>query len=341
MSPLVSIIVPVYNVADYIVPCLSSVISQTYNNIEIVLVDDCGKDDSINIAANLLSSSSIQFTVLHHDQNKGVSVARNDGLMSAQGEYIYFLDSDDELTCRCIELLVKPLESFRYDMVVGGYSTFGNEEKTFVSKKDFQMTANKEVVDAYARGLWHVMPWNKLCRKAFLLDNGLYFLEGQALHEDFLWSFETACKANSVFLISEATYRYRFNESSAMNSASIETDLAAYIPAFRKMIKFSKSNGLESSASVYQMIEGKKNGILYSLLQRGDTALYRKYYSSFHVNHYLSPFAAYRNSTIGMAYLFRDLDNSMPSILGRLYKRIFFYVVYKLRGKKIEGALWV
>ena len=93
----VSIIIPIYNVAPYIKRCLQSVADQTYKDIECILIDDCGSDNSINLAKEFIYDykGNILFTILHHEENKGLSAARNTGLRYAKGEYVYFLDSDD------------------------------------------------------------------------------------------------------------------------------------------------------------------------------------------------------------------------------------------------------
>ena len=105
----VSIIVPVYNVSQYIVKCLDSIYGQTYNNIELILVDDCGSDDSMTIVHDYLASHvSIDAHIISHKKNRGLSAARNSGMEKASGEYVYFLDSDDYITLDCIEALVRP-----------------------------------------------------------------------------------------------------------------------------------------------------------------------------------------------------------------------------------------
>lgn len=119
-TPKVSIIVPVYNVSQYITKCLDSIYEQTYQNIELILVDDCGSDDSMIIVHGYLTSHvSIEAHIISHQKNRGLSAARNSGIEKASGEYIYFLDSDDYITPDCIEALVKPLYHKKYDVVVG------------------------------------------------------------------------------------------------------------------------------------------------------------------------------------------------------------------------------
>lgn len=102
----VSIIIPIYNVASYIEECLRSVMLQTYQGkMERLMVDDCGTDDSIAIAEKMIANYSgpIKFQIMHHEYNRGLSAARNIGTLQATGGYLYYLDSDDEITIDCIK----------------------------------------------------------------------------------------------------------------------------------------------------------------------------------------------------------------------------------------------
>ena len=108
MKYRISIVVPIYNVEPYILECLESVANQkNANGIECILVDDCGKDKSMEIAEQFVCSYNgpIHFSVIHHEKNMGLSAARNCGTKVAQGEYIFFLDSDDTIVPNCMELL--------------------------------------------------------------------------------------------------------------------------------------------------------------------------------------------------------------------------------------------
>lgn len=123
MSIKVSIIIPIYNVSDYVKRCMKSVMHQSYDNIECIVVDDCSPDDSIAKCEKMIADyhGPINFTILHHQCNRGLSAARNTGTDAATGDYILYLDSDDELTSDCIEKLVRPLlNDPTIEMVMGG-----------------------------------------------------------------------------------------------------------------------------------------------------------------------------------------------------------------------------
>ena len=128
-SPKISIIIPIYNVEEYITECLQSVMRQTYKGeIECILVDDCGTDNSIAVAERHIADykGPIEFRVLHHVRNRGLSAARNTGTDAATGDYIYYLDSDDYISDDCLEVLAEPLKKREYEMILGDLEMFGN-----------------------------------------------------------------------------------------------------------------------------------------------------------------------------------------------------------------------
>ena len=107
-QPLVSINIPVFKCEKYILRCLESVKNQTYKNLEIILVNDCTPDESMTIIKQFVNENpDLTVKVYEHEKNSGLSVVRNTGINASVGEYIYFLDSDDEITEDCIALLVE------------------------------------------------------------------------------------------------------------------------------------------------------------------------------------------------------------------------------------------
>ena len=126
----VSIIVPVYNVSNYIVKCLDSIIAQTFHSIECILVDDCGHDDSIEKAQRYINqySGHISFMIIHHNKNKGLSGARNTGINISTGDYLFFLDSDDAITPNCIETLMSLAEKYPMADFIQGNNICNNNK---------------------------------------------------------------------------------------------------------------------------------------------------------------------------------------------------------------------
>lgn len=135
----ISIIVPVFNVEQYIKECFDSIAAQTYKgDIECIFVDDCGQDDSVAILEQLITEyhGPIQFSIVHHEHNKGLSGARNTGIRQAKGDYLYFLDSDDTITPDCIEKLGMLAEKYPgVEMVQGSTKS----HRSWLSLQDKQL----------------------------------------------------------------------------------------------------------------------------------------------------------------------------------------------------------
>lgn len=335
----VSVVVPVYNVSAYIKRCMTSIAAQTYKEMEVLFVDDCGTDDSVVQIEEFIASSELDCKLIHHKQNRGLSAARNTGLEAATGEYVYFLDSDDDITPDCIESLVNPLTTDRYDVVVGDYTVIGGNAYSSLSLDEGPLTSNDEIIQTYSEGKWYVMAWNKLCRREFLINNNLLFKEG-LIHEDIHWTFMVACKAQSLYVVKRFVYNYYVRSSSIMTSMSIEKDANIYVDVFDKIAIFVEAEDLKFRRYPYAIIEGKKSGVLYSLLQKGEDLLYKSVYLKFRKLPFANPVKAYISGVIGLGQLFRDFHYILPEWVGMLYKKLFYLVVYKWQGKKIEGAVW-
>lgn len=338
----ISIIIPVYHVEPYIVRCLQSVVAQkNSSDIEVILVDDCGTDNSIALATEFLAGcKGINYQILHHAQNSGLSAARNTGLKAATGEYVYFLDSDDALTEDALTKLMKPLEDHHYDLVIGDYVTHPNlVTSSMLILPEGPVMGQENILQTYAQGKWYVMAWNKLCSREFLMENNLFFEEG-LLHEDVIWTFKVACKAASMYVVKQSTYIYSIREASIMTGMSIDKDVSIYVKAFDKIADFIQNEHLEYGQSEYCIFQGKRAGILYSLLQKGESGLFEKFYPMFYKQCYVSPWKAYQQHVISKGYLIRDMHYLLPVTLGKWYMRLFYAMCYKWRGKKIEGAVW-
>jgi len=213
----VSIIIPIYNVSAYIERCIKSVMSQTYNGeIECILVNDASPDDSIDIAERLIAdyNGPIQFRILNHEHNRGLSAARNTGIDAATGDYLYFFDSDDEITPNCIEKLSRPvLKDPTIEMVEGCYTVIWDDSNNGkaecpMPKPQKDLTTRKAVRDFYfSKQAHNKYAWNKLVKRTFLLKNLLYFKEG-FLGEDYFWHFQYFKYLSHLYIIPDITYKY-------------------------------------------------------------------------------------------------------------------------------------
>lgn len=216
----VSIIIPVYKVSAYIADCLRSVYEQTYSCVEVILVNDATPDDSMEQAAPWIQKMQCRgyiVQVVNHPVNKGLSAARNTGIKAATADWIYFLDSDDELTPKCIELMVEQVKLHpSVDFVIGGVKVVGTNWKYPLTCRPYVDT-NREILQDYIATKWYVMAWNHLYRKEYLLQNNLFFKEG-IYHEDELYSFQVATTARAMAAVYENTYVYKIRSNGSITS---------------------------------------------------------------------------------------------------------------------------
>lgn len=220
----VSIIIPIYNVAPYIEACLQSVFHQTYKDIEIIIIDDCGTDNSMEIVERIVSTykEKISIKTLHHNQNKGLSAARNTGIKKATGEYLFFLDSDDLLPNDAIQNLVyQTTKHPNIDFVIGEIKTIGTENRSYPLLSDTYLGSNEEILKDYLLFKWNVMACNKLIKREFIITNKLYFKEG-LYHEDLDFSFRLALSANSMACSKTVTYLYLIRANSITTHKSLK-----------------------------------------------------------------------------------------------------------------------
>lgn len=218
----ISIIIPIYNVAPYVERCLYSALNQSYEDIELVLVDDCGTDNSMNIVSEVVEKyvGNKKILLFKHEHNLGLSAARNTGIKNATGDYLLFLDSDDEIPLNAVELLLEATNE-NPDFVIGNIKVLGSDKFSFYfSIPSGVIQGNELILDSFIKDKWYSMAVNKLIKKEFLLNHHLFFKEG-ILHEDELWSFILATKANKMSVVKDYTYHYYIRNDSITGKISI------------------------------------------------------------------------------------------------------------------------
>lgn len=218
---MVSVIIPVYQVSNYIERCIRSVMAQTFTDIECIIVDDATMDDSIEKCERLIKEYNdnlndnrrgrIRFKILRHEVNRGLSAARNTGTNAARGEYLFYLDSDDEITADCLEVLMtvarmdETVEMVQGNCVMKGQ---GDEREVYWDEKSVHLKNNEEVRECYyKRRTLIVSVWNKLLKREFVIGCNLFCKEG-VLFEDLLWSFYLMKNLNNAVLCKEVTHYY-------------------------------------------------------------------------------------------------------------------------------------
>ncbi|MFV0507369.1 MAG: glycosyltransferase family 2 protein [Bacteroidales bacterium] len=225
----VSIIIPVYNVEPYIERCFDSVVAQSYNNkrIECLLIDDCSPDNSYGILEKNINAyqGEINFKIIRHSKNKGLSGARNTGIDNASGEYLYFLDSDDVIDDRCFEVMMSLVDKYPQVEIVQG-----NSSRIPKLENDWRELEGKGFPEYADKHLWikkhcfkepriTVNATNKLIRKDFIIENNLYFKEG-IIHEDEHWTFFVAKHLSKIAFTTHYTYLQYVVPGSIMQSSA-------------------------------------------------------------------------------------------------------------------------
>ena len=233
--PKVSIIIPVYGVENYLPHCLDSIAEQSFTDYEVLLVDDCSKDNSGRIC-DAYSEKDSRFRVIHKTQNGGPSRARQEGLSAASGEWIWFMDSDDWLAPEALRVLS---EEFRDDLdmlVFGMILCHENLEGKTVWEEtvlpDAARAADRKEIGNLLVALdsHRSFPylWNKLYRADLLKDSGAAFPDLRIM-EDFFYNVEVFKKARGIAVIPQPLYRYR--------KPARETLVSAYNPHFFELCK--------------------------------------------------------------------------------------------------------
>ena len=217
----VSIIIPLYNVEEYLETTVRSALAQTYTDIGIILVDD-GSTDKSGAICDSLAAQDPRIRVIHKP-NGGVSDSRNTGLDAADGEYIFFLDSDDIIAPDTIETLLGACEQGA-DLAIAGYVRFKNEPRTIHAKgESFEFFDGKEATRRmlYNQGYTHGL-WNKLYLAS--LWDGIRFRVGH-LYEDLDTAFKVVPRAEKAAYIPRPLYQYRVHTGSIMRSRITEENI--------------------------------------------------------------------------------------------------------------------
>ena len=204
-NPKISIIIPMYNVQDYIEKCVNSILKQKYDNYEIIIVNDGSTDNSYNMVKSI-DSSRIKIIT---KSNGGLSSARNEGLKYVTGEYIWFIDGDDYIEDDALELLVKNIKKEDYDVICFYYyNEYKGNKKIQVDKVNIKKLSERPLINTSACA--------KIFKKDFYEQNKFIFTEG-IIYEDLALIPFVMAKANKIKLIEKPLYNYVKRENSIMN----------------------------------------------------------------------------------------------------------------------------
>lgn len=326
--PKVSIIIPIYGVADYISVCLDSVIAQDYNNIEVLLINDCTPDDSMLIAKQIIAmyKGPIDFKIIDHQTNQKIAAARNTGIRNASGEFLFFLDSDDKLSPYAISALVNEAVDSDSDVTTANRKAIDWEtgEKYKMLEGDYPHLRVKHIDQAKNIQV-HGTVWNKLIKRDFILKNKLYFEEG-IVYEDDLWMFKLYCCRPSFSCITDVTYTYYIRHSSIMQTYS-EYHLLSRIIVAQRAIAYLPQVNSEMLAYAYWSAENFRQGALASCLAHvKDFASYGRIYE--YLRQYNIDYKTYMSSKyLTLTAKLRFLGSIMPLSIGKWWNFLFIKIM--------------
>lgn len=203
---MVSIIVPIYNVAPYLPACLDSIIQQTYRDLEIILVDD-GSTDGCAAIADKYKAQDERIRVIHQ-ANSGLSAARNAGLRVATGEYVWFVDSDDYIALDACEILAQKAMQDDDDVIICSRQRFTEEgplEDDILLNEHY--LTGKEYINQHLTNRFSHSACQKWCKRELLINHHIEFEPGR--YEDCYFSFRVMCVAQKVTVTSDILYFYR------------------------------------------------------------------------------------------------------------------------------------
>jgi len=226
---LVSVLIPVYNVENYIDRCVRSLFEQTYQNIEYIFVDDCSTDNSINILQKILEEypdRKIQTQIITHKKNKGSATARNSGLNLAKGKYLMFADSDDYTDKHWVEYLLNHAENTKSDIVFCDYYDVYDSTATHVNQPKREKPIDY-IQNMYSTGNL----WSKIYKKKLFEENSIKFPDGLDVMEDYRTNIKLFYFAKNIEHIPKPLYYYVRTRNESLTghnhkkSLSINTDM--------------------------------------------------------------------------------------------------------------------
>lgn len=241
MKPLISVIVPVYNVKKYVGKCLDSILKQKYENLDILVIDDGSTDGSGEICDKYATKD--KRVRVFRKKNGGLSDARNFGLRKAKGDIVAFVDSDDFVNEDFVGAMLESMKENNADVVVCGYNDIvPNEENMCGGEAAVKLLTHHENVDT--------VTWNKMYKKSLFLENEIWFPVGKK-HEDALTTYKLLAKAKIVSYINKSLYYYIDRKSSIMNTEKIDGRLAMRELAAKEAVDYFRNhNDLRQAAEI-------------------------------------------------------------------------------------------
>ena len=227
-TPFLSVVVPVYNVADVLTDCIESIYRQTFQDYELLMIDDASTDDS-GARAEELAARDVRARVIHLAKNGGLGAARNRGIEESIGRYIAFIDSDDWVKPWYLSVLAEAAKRHQADVVTVGNEKYYPEpdgswhkepHMNIVSEESFLTMDKRKRIESLFTFEFPTMAWGQIISRELLIRTGIRF--APILSEDILFTFRLLYAAGTYVMLPLRGYCYRQRATSIMNAASLE-----------------------------------------------------------------------------------------------------------------------
>ena len=329
-SPLVSVVVPIYNVQQYLPQCLDSLVNQQYKNLEIICVNDGSTDNSLAILEKYKQRDDR--IIIISQPNKGLSATRNTGLKHVTGEFVVFVDSDDWLELDAISLMSQIFKTPEIDFLCFGTQihTEGNDDTASYYGRTY---SKSRIVSTNSHWITkiNVSAWSKIYRTEFLKTNDLLFPVG-LYYEDIAFYWKCISLARKIALSSHVLYNYRIRKNSIMGNSYVKKKGMAihHIYELDNVYQFlEKNNFLNSNKDLFQFLIEKYIHAGWKYVHDEDKDIYisetKQYINSWHIEpkRYTLAFDLINNNKIN--------QKKYRTVLSLRKK---YYRLLKLLGKK-------
>lgn len=304
--PAISVIIPLYNTEKYIGECLESLLFQTFKNFEVIVVDDCSTDSSPMIVESYIPRFDGRLKLVHMKKNSGGAPApRNKGFSHSRGEYILFMDSDDEFIQTALEEFYTLAKDFNAEVVYTEkyYAKVGSspnisesywQKGGFVDKPTFESENLAERVQGIVNERYSLEPWNNLIRRELIADNEISF-PALKIFDDEIWTYNLVFSAKKYLRVPRPLCIHRFHDTSNTGAQKSPSDkinflLNPVILGFRSLDEimgkheFFVQNPQYRYAVLEKFINGKFNFIFHASLQLQPFAVYETIKQGFSKN---------------------------------------------------------
>ena len=258
MNPLISVIVPVYNVEKYLNRCIDSILNQTFKQIEIILVDDGSTDNSPTICDEYCDRYE-NIKVIHKENNR-VAAARNDGIKIATGKYIALVDSDDWIEHNMLEEMYRKAEEFNTDITMCDFGKVGVESEYTVSQPIREGYYDRSMIETELFPCLimfenielppTISNWTCLFRHEFLIENNLFYDEDIHYCEDSIFGSKAMYNANGFYYMkNKYFYNYFYNQNSTTSTCNMKK-WDSYLIINQRLKEYSKDSKFDFSRQI-------------------------------------------------------------------------------------------